>query len=243
MKTVIAVVILGLFIGAFSVAQTSAPKQLSSKKKSTATAPMKTQKEKMSYLIGYDIGKNMRNDFQQRGFDIDHGILLEGLKQALENQPSFLSEEETKSAMEIFQKDMMEKQTAALSEVKKKGEEFLAENSKKEGVKVTPSGLQYKILAEGTGKSPLPENTVVVHYRGKLIDGTVFDESYKRGEPTTFQLNQVIKGWTEGLQLLKEGGKAELYIPSELGYGDRGAGQIIQPGSALIFEVELIKVQ
>ncbi len=124
-----------------------------------------------------------------------------------------------------------------------RGETFLKQNGKLTGVKTLPSGLQIKMLSEGTGRSPKATDTVVVHYRGRLISGTEFDSSYKRGEPATFRLNQVIKGWTEGLQLLKEGGKAELYIPSELAYGSKGAGASIGPDEALIFEVELVAVK
>ena len=124
-----------------------------------------------------------------------------------------------------------------------KGEAFLKENASKDGVKTTASGLQYKITKEGAGKSPKATDTVVVHYAGKLLDGTEFDSSIKRGEPATFPLNRVIPGWTEGLQLLKEGGKATLYIPSKLAYGERGAGGKIGPNETLIFEVELIKIQ
>ena len=123
-----------------------------------------------------------------------------------------------------------------------KGEKFLAENKTKEGVKTTASGLQYKITKEGTGKSPAATDTVLVHYEGKLLDGSVFDSSIKRGEPISFPLNRVILGWTEGLQLIKEGGKATLYIPSKLAYGPRGAGGAIGPDETLIFEVELIKI-
>jgi len=124
-----------------------------------------------------------------------------------------------------------------------KGETFLRQNAKLEGVKTLPSGLQIKMLNAGTGRQPKATDTVVVHYRGRLISGTEFDSSYKRGEPATFRLNQVIKGWTEGMQLLKEGGKAELYIPSELAYGSRGAGAAVGPDETLIFEVELIAVK
>jgi FKBP-type peptidyl-prolyl cis-trans isomerase FklB len=211
--------------------------------KKSAAPVMTSQKDKMSYVIGYDIGKNMLADFKKREFELNNEILIKGLTDALNEKESALSQEETQSTTQVFQQQMMEKQNIESAAARKAGEDFLALNALKEGVTVTVSGLQYKILVEGTGKSPAPTNTVVVHYRGKLIDGTVFDESYSRGEPATFQLNQVIKGWTEGLQLLKEGGKAELYIPAELGYGDRGAGEIIRPGAALIFEVELIKVQ
>ncbi len=124
-----------------------------------------------------------------------------------------------------------------------RGEVFLKQNAKVEGVKTQPSGLQIKMLTEGHGRHPKSTDTVVVHYRGRLISGTEFDSSYKRGEPTTFRLNQVIKGWTEGIQLLKEGGKAELYIPSNLAYGSQGSGAKIGPDEALIFEVELITVK
>jgi len=124
-----------------------------------------------------------------------------------------------------------------------RGQKFLKENATKEGVKTTASGLQYKITKEGSGKSPKATDTVVVHYKGTTIDGKEFDSSFKRGEPATFPLNRVIPGWTEGLQLLKEGGKATLYIPSELAYGSRGAGGVIGPDEALIFDVELIKIQ
>lgn len=124
-----------------------------------------------------------------------------------------------------------------------RGEVFLKQNAKQEGVKTLPSGLQIKVLAEGRGRQPKSSDTVVVHYRGKLISGTEFDSSHKRGEPATFRLNQVIKGWTEGIQLLREGGKAELYIPSELAYGQKGAGANIGPDEVLVFEVELIAVK
>lgn len=123
-----------------------------------------------------------------------------------------------------------------------KGEKFLEENAKKEGVTTTASGLQYKVLTAGTGKSPKATDTVLVHYRGTLIDGTEFDSSYKRKEPISFPLNRVIAGWTEGVQLMQEGAKFEFYIPSKLGYGSRGAGRDIGPNQALIFEVELLKV-
>ena len=131
---------------------------------------------------------------------------------------------------------------SATEDAKQRGEAFLAENAQREGVVVLPSGLQYEIIEEGKGTSPKSSDTVTVHYRGTLIDGTEFDSSYKRGRPATFKLNRVIKGWTEGLQLMKEGGKRRLYIPSNLAYGKRGAGKLIGPGETLIFDVELIRV-
>ncbi len=133
-------------------------------------------------------------------------------------------------------------EAVATEAAKQRGDAFLAENAQREGVVALPSGLQYEIMSEGNGTSPKSTDTVTVHYRGTLIDGTEFDSSYQRGRPATFRLNQVIKGWTEGLQLMKEGGKRRLFIPSHLAYGKRGAGKLIGPGEALIFEVELIRV-
>lgn len=132
--------------------------------------------------------------------------------------------------------------TAMAQSDKEKGEAFLKENATKEGVKTLPSGLQYKHIKEGDGKSPKATDTVKVHYRGTLIDGTEFDSSYKRNEPIEFPLNGVIKGWTEGVQLMKEGGKIMLFIPSDLAYGERGAGGVIPPNATLVFEIELLKV-
>lgn len=240
MKKVLSI---SIIIMIFSLAANAQTQQKPAAKKLAVKTTMKTEKDKLGYIIGYDIGKNMRADFEKRGLELDNTAVLNGLKDALNQKESAISPEETQQLALVFQQQMMEKQNVAATAAKKAGEDFLAMNATKENIQITGSGLQYKILTAGTGKSPADTNTVVVHYRGKLIDGTVFDESYQRGEPATFKLNQVIKGWTEGLQLLKEGGKAELFIPSELGYGDRGAGQLIPPGAALIFEVELIKVQ
>jgi FKBP-type peptidyl-prolyl cis-trans isomerase FklB len=149
--------------------------------------------------------------------------------------------------MQDFQKKMMAKQMAAreegLGKNKAEGEKFLADNKKKEGIKTTASGLQYKVITAGTGKTPKATDTVKTHYRGTLINGTEFDSSYKRGEPAEFPVNGVIKGWTEALQLMKEGAKWQLFIPSELAYGERGAGRDIGPNSTLIFDIELISVK
>ena len=158
-----------------------------------------------------------------------------------------MSKEEREKTLQAFQKEMMEKQIAASKEAGAKnqaeGEKFLAENKKKEGVKTTVSGLQYKVLKEGAGPSPKETDTVVTNYRGTLIDGTEFDSSYKRNEPATFQVNRVIKGWLEPLQLMKPGAKYQLVIPSSLAYGERGAGQLIGPNATLIFEVELLSIK
>jgi len=157
-----------------------------------------------------------------------------------------MTEQEIQETLKTFQQEMAAKQaekTKQLAEInKKEGEAFLAENKKKEGVKTLPSGLQYKILTEGSGKTPKETDTVTTHYRGTLIDGTEFDSSFKRGQPASFTVNGVIKGWTEALQLMKEGSKWQLFIPSDLAYGDRGAGGQIGPHATLIFEVELISI-
>ena len=146
-----------------------------------------------------------------------------------------------------LQKELMEKQAERNKQLAEKnkteGEAFLAQNSKKEGVKTLPSGLQYKVIKEGTGKTPKADDTVVTNYRGTSIDGTEFDSSYKRGQPATFPVKGVIAGWTEALQLMKEGSKWELFIPSNLAYGERGAGNFIGPNAALVFEIELITVK
>ena len=213
-------------------------------KKGGSSGIFKSQSDSVSYLVGEQIAQ----DFKQRGFDINPDLLAKGYKDMMKDDKHLLINEKDK--MKVLgdfqakqQKKEEEKTMKAAQENKKKGQDFLEANKKKEGVKETPSGLQYKIIKEGTGAFPKPTDKVTVNYRGKLIDGKVFDASYDRGEPVSFPLNQVIKGWTEGLQLLKPGGKAELYIPSDLAYGDRGAGQTIPPGSTLIFEVELIKVE
>ena len=203
---------------------------------------LKTAKDKLSYSIGFDMGSSIKRN----GIDVDPNILTKAIKDSLSGGKSLMTEQEMREAIGALQKDMaakrQEKMKAAGEKNKKEGEAFLAENKKKEGVTTLPSGLQYMILAEGTGKQPKATDTVTVQYRGTLIDGTEFDSSYKRGQPATFTLNQVIKGWTEGVQLMKEGGKIRLFVPSELAYGDRGAGAQIGPNADLVFEVELLSV-
>jgi len=193
---------------------------------------LKNQKEKVSYIIGMDIGSNMK----RQSIDVDPNIFAKGIKDALSGEKPLLTEQEIQETMMAFQKEMMEKQ-------KKRGEVFLAENKNKEGVKTLPSGLQYKVIKAGTGKIPKLNDTVTTHYRGTLIDGTEFDSSYKRGQPVSFPVSGVIPGWTEALQLMQEGAKWQLFIPSNLAYGERGAGGIIGPNATLIFEIELISIQ
>ena len=205
---------------------------------------LKTQKDKVSYAIGLDIGTGLKKN----EVDVDADILAKAIKDTLAGKKPLMTEEEVKTTMTEFQKDLQAKQqerTKAQSEKnKKEGEDFLAKNKSKEGVKTLPSGLQYKVITEGKGKTPKATDTVTVQYRGTLIDGTEFDSSYKRGQPATFPVGGVIKGWTEALQLMKEGSKWQLFIPSDLAYGPNGTqGGPIGPNAVLIFEVELVSIK
>lgn len=205
---------------------------------------LKDLKQKASYAIGADIAANMK----RQEIDIDLKALTAGFADAFSGSKMLLSEAEMKEVIEQFRADLMAKmetkQKMAGDQNVKAGEAFLAANAKKEGVKVTASGLQYKVLKSGKGtKSPKATETVKVHYHGTLIDGTVFDSSVERGEPISFPLNGVIPGWTEGVQLMKEGDKFQFTIPSKLAYGERGAGGKIGPNSTLIFEVELLAIE
>lgn len=199
---------------------------------------LKDQKDKASYAIGLNIGMN----FNRQKINVSPDVLYSGIKDGMAGKPQ-MTEAEVKEAMEAFQKDMESQMKTAGEKNLKDGEKFLAENKKKDGVKTTASGLQYKVIKEGSGAQPKDTDTVTVHYRGTLIDGTEFDSSFKRNEPATFPLNAVIKGWTEGVQLMKTGGKYQFFIPSKLGYGERGAGSDIGPNSTLIFDVELINIK
>ena len=209
-----------------------------------ADAPeLKNDKEKISYSIGMDIGGNLKRG----SVEVDPDLLAKGLKDSYGGGKTILTEEEARKTIADFQKTLMAKQAETMQKLSEKnkadGEKFLAENAKKEGVKSLPSGLQYKEITPGTGKSPKTTDTVTTHYKGTLIDGTEFDSSYRRGEPATFPVSGVIAGWTEALQLMKEGAKWQLYVPPNLAYGERGAGREIGPNATLIFEVELISVK
>ena len=204
---------------------------------------LKDAKDKVSYSIGLDIGTT----FKKQKMEINTDMLAAGVKDGLSGANPLLTPEEVRTVMTEFSKDMRERAATVSKEAAEKntkeGEKFLAENKTKPGVKTTASGLQYLVEKEGSGAAPKETDTVVVNYRGTLIDGTEFDSSYKRGEPTTFPVNRVIKGWTEALQLMKPGGKYKLFIPSSLAYGPGGAGGDIGPNATLIFEVELLSAK
>jgi FKBP-type peptidyl-prolyl cis-trans isomerase FklB len=200
---------------------------------------LKDQKDKVSYSIGINIGLNL----SRQKVDINPDVLAAGIKDAIAGKPQ-LTQDQVKDVMAQFEKDMEQKQKAAGEKNKTDGAKFLEENKKKEGVKTTASGLQYKVVKEGTGPQPKATDMVTVNYRGTLIDGTTeFDSSYKRGQPATFPLNGVIKGWTEAVQLMKVGSKYQLFVPSSLAYGERSVGPDIAPNATLIFEVELLDVK
>jgi FKBP-type peptidyl-prolyl cis-trans isomerase FklB len=199
---------------------------------------LKDQKDKVSYSIGMNIGSNL----SRQKVEINPDVLLAGIKDAIAGKPQ-LTQDQVKDVMQQFEKDMEQKQKQAGEKNKTEGEKFLADNKNKEGVKTTASGLEYKVLKDGTGAQPKATDMVTVNYRGTLIDGTEFDSSYKRGQPATFPLNGVIKGWTEGLQLMKVGSKYQFFVPSSLAYGERAVGPDIAPNATLIFEVELVDVK
>lgn len=233
-------------------AQTTKP---ATTKKPAATAKtatpltLKTQREKASYALGMNIGSG----FKRQEIPVDPALVARGLRDAMNGAKPLLSEDEAKAAltqlktevntkMQAQQQAMQAKAHEEAAGNKKLGDAFLSANKTKEGVVTLPSGLQYKILTAGTGPKPTASDTVTCNYKGTLIDGTEFDSSYKRGEPTSFPVGGVIKGWTEALQLMPVGSKWQLFIPADLAYGDRGAGADIGPGSTLIFEVELLSI-
>jgi len=199
---------------------------------------LKDQKDKFSYSIGVNIGSNL----SKQNIPVNPDAITAGIKDAIAGKPQ-LTPDQIKEVMATFEKDMEQKQKAAGEKNASEGTKFLEENKKKDGVKTTASGLQYKALKQGTGAQPKESDTVTVNYRGTLINGTEFDSSYKRGQPATFPLSGVIKGWTEGLQLMKVGSKYQLFVPPTLGYGDRAVGPDISPNSTLIFEVELLDIK
>ena len=211
--------------------------------KGAGVAALKTPKEKFSYALGMNLGANLH----KQSVDVDPNIVAQGLKAAMAGGKTLLTQEEAQAALMEVQNDLRKKQQEKMQVTgeanKKEGEAFLATNKAKEGVVALPSGLEYKILKPGTGPKPTASDSVVCNYRGTLLNGTEFDSSYKRGQPATFPVGGVIKGWTEALQLMPVGSKWQLFIPSSLAYGERGAGGDIGPNATLIFEVELMSIQ
>jgi len=239
--------------GISCAAQTQTTPPASPKPKTPATpthkaaAPamvvLKTQKDKISYAIGADLA----GKFKAQSIDVDPALLNRGLRDTLAGTKPLMTQDEVRAALTDLQAQLQQKRQAMVKELgdknKQEGDAFLAENKSKEGVVTLPSGLQYKILKAGDGEKPKPTDTVVCNYRGTLVNGKEFDSSYKRGQPATFPVNGVIKGWTEALQLMPVGSKWQLVLPSDLAYGERGAGADIGPNATLIFEVELLSIQ
>jgi FKBP-type peptidyl-prolyl cis-trans isomerase FklB len=223
--------------------QGAAPKSPQAAAKAKPPFTLKTQKDKTSYAMGMNVGTGLR----KQSIDIDPAILARGLRDAFSNGKTLLTEEEARAVLTQLQTDLRKKQQEVAQQAgeanKKQGLAFLEANKTKEGVVALPSGLQYKVLQEGTGPKPTATDSVVCNYRGTLLDNTEFDSSYKRGQPATFPVTGVIKGWTEALQLMPVGSKWQLFVPAELAYGDRGAGAQIGPNATLIFEVELLSIQ
>jgi FKBP-type peptidyl-prolyl cis-trans isomerase len=207
------------------------------------TTPLTTDRDKESYALGMNIARGLKG----QSVDVDPAVLTRAIKDVLTGAKPLLTDDEAMEALKKLQAEVHEKQETERKEQadknSKEGQQFLSTNKSKEGVTTLPSGLQYKILTEGKGPKPTANDTVVCQYRGTLIDGTEFDSSYKRGQPATFPVSRVIKGWTEALELMPVGSKWELFIPPDLAYGDRGAGNLIGPNATLIFEVELMSIQ
>ncbi len=223
-------------------AQEPAPSQPAAAATSDATPPaaaLQSDKQKFSYTIGYQLGQSVMRD----SLDVDGPALVRAVQDSLGGKPPQLSTDEMKAAVIAYRQKLIDERNATAQVNKKTGDEFLAANKTKEGVVTLPSGLQYRVIKEGNGKTPGPEDTVVVNYRGTLIDGTEFDSSYKRGEPTTLQVNKIIPGWKEALQLMKQGANWQLVVPPDLAYGERGAGNAIGPNETLIFDVDLVEVK
>jgi FKBP-type peptidyl-prolyl cis-trans isomerase FklB len=199
---------------------------------------LETQNQKASYSIGVSIGSNLK----QQGLPVDPELVAAGLRDALSGAETKLTQEQIMQTLMAFQNEMRAQQGQKAEKNKKEGEEFLAENKKKEGVTVLESGLQYKVIKQGTGEKPTRGDTVKAHYRGTFIDGSEFDSSYERGEPLSIDVTGVIPGWTEALQLMPVGSKWQLFIPSELAYGPQGSGPI-GPNQTLVFDIELLEIE
>jgi FKBP-type peptidyl-prolyl cis-trans isomerase FklB len=248
---VVLIILLGLSV-TFAQNKNQTKEKSPSKVKAQSSVTLKTQGDSVSYAIGQNIFQNLADPFLQMNFN----VLIKSIQDAMSGKSDMTQEkvmevltalnkrgQERQAAMQKAENEKKKVEMAPIIEKNKKdGEAFLAENKNKEGIITTASGLQYKVLVSGTGPSPKDTSKVKVHYAGKLLDGKEFDSSYKRNQPSEFPLNQVIKGWTEGLQLMHVGDKFEFYIPYQLAYGEEGRGETIPPASVLIFEVELLDI-
>ena len=243
--TAVHVTAVGMMLLASTLAQQTPPaKTQPAPAAQSQTAPaLTTRSDKFSYALGMNLSQNLR----RQSIEVNPDILVQGLKDAMAGGKTLLTEDEERAVLTEAQNEarklQQEKMQQAGEANKKEGEAFLAANKTKEGVVALPSGLQYKILTQGTGPKPTASDSVVCNYRGTLINGTEFDSSYKRGQPATFPVGGVIKGWTEALQLMAVGSKWQLFVPADLAYGDRAPGPEIGPNATLIFEVELLSIQ
>lgn len=247
----------GACLSASAMAQDgTASKQASTSQTSSATSSQQsapaatpvipglpTKKDQISYALGMNVGKGLHRE----SIDVDPNLIMQGLKDAMAGGKMLMTDEQAQQTMMQLQSEVRDQEEAkrkqAVEANLKKGDAFRAANKAKPGVVTLPSGLQYRIIKQGTGPKPTPNDVVTCNYRGTLIDGTEFDSSYKRGEPATFPVKGVIKGWTEALQLMPVGSKFELVLPPDLAYGERGAGQDIGPNETLVFEVELMSIK
>jgi FKBP-type peptidyl-prolyl cis-trans isomerase FklB len=242
----LAAAVLVAAVGVVGAQQSGQPAQQPAAQSAQPAAPQAGKPESVQDRAAYVIGFNLGRQLKQNDINANADLIVKGLKDGMGGTDGLLTEQEMQETMQAFQQQVMtqqqEKQKVVGEKNKAEGEAFLAKNKERPGVKTTASGLQYEVIKEGTGAQPKATDTVTVHYKGTLIDGTEFDSSYGKGEPATFALNQVVQGWTEGLQLMKAGSKYKFYIPAALGWGDRGAGPLIGPNAAVVFEVELISV-
>ena len=199
---------------------------------------LKTDKDKLSYIFGVQVGQGLRAE----GVELEMDAFTAGIKDMLAGNNSQIDSAQAQILISDYQEEKQQEMAKVSAKKQNESSTFLANNAKKDGVFVTASGLQYKIVEKGKGKSPTSENKVIAHYTGKLLDGTVFDSSHDRGEPATFTVSGVIKGWQEALPMMKEGGKWQIVVPANLAYGDRGVGNLIGPNETLIFDIELVSI-
>ena len=204
-----------------------------------SAADVKTDKQKLSYILGVQVGQGLKAE----GIELEMDAFSAGITDMMEGNKPKIDQATAQKLVQDYQQKKQAKMAETAAKKQKQADAFLAKNAKEKGVVVTATGLQYKVLEQGKGKSPTSEDKVVAHYTGKLLDGTVFDSSVERGEPATFPVSGVIKGWQEALPMMKEGAKWQLVIPANLAYGDRGIGNIIGPNEALMFDIELVSIE